>query len=303
MKNIAIIVTYFGSWPDWFHVFLETCKYNSAIEWVFFTDCNVPDKSPGNTHFVKMTLEEFEKISSEKVGKNVNIERPYKVCDFRPAFGDIFSGYLKEYNFWGWGDIDVIYGDIEKIFTESNLEKYDVMSVRRRRTSGALTVLRNEKRMNKIYKKSPDFERVVKSSVGYAFDEAGKFRDRNIFSITDVLKEVGKKKGIKKLFWDYAKTDKKSENKNKKLYWKDGKMYDTEYGEEIYLYHFIERKNKPEFSVHKDIDMSNGFFIGREGIREANPSYSIQRRPLLLAGKRAMDSLRWMRDRIEQNWD
>lgn len=300
MKKVAVVIPYFGNWPEWFNVFLETCRHNSSIEWVFFTDCSVPKKVPKNTKFKSMKLEGFKNLLLERTGIEPEIKRSYKVCDFRPAFGEIFCDQLKKYDFWGWGDIDVVYGNLEGLFTESNLRKYDVISVRRRRTSGVLTILRNEKELNKMYKESPDFEKVFKNGAGYAFDESGNFKDRNVFSITDVINKYKKESRIETLFWDYAETDKKIEKKDKKIYWKDGRMYESYYGEELYLYHFIDRKKKPKFSVQENIDMSNGFFIGEEGIREANPSYSVQRRPLFLAGKKVKDSLRWMRDRISQ---
>jgi hypothetical protein len=42
----------------------------------------------------------------------VSLERPYKLCDFRPAFGEIFAEELRGYDFWGHTDLDVIFGRI-----------------------------------------------------------------------------------------------------------------------------------------------------------------------------------------------
>ncbi|WP_371417607.1 DUF6625 family protein [Anabaena sp. UHCC 0187] len=36
--KIAIIIVYFGQWPVWFPAFLESCRYNSSVNWLFFTD-------------------------------------------------------------------------------------------------------------------------------------------------------------------------------------------------------------------------------------------------------------------------
>lgn len=302
MKKIAILIPYFGNWPEWFDVFLETCRHNKPIEWIFFTDCEVPKNRPENTIFEKMSLKSLENMVSKETGVQAEIKRPYKVCDFRPAFGEIFGKYLKDYDFWGWGDIDVVYGDLGNIFTHSNLEKYDFISVRRRRTAGALTILRNEKRINNMYKKSKDFRRIFEGSVGYAFDESGKFKDRSVDSITDVIKRQTKTSNLNALFWDFAKTDRKIEVEDIDMYWKDGKIYRIESGEEVYMYHFIDVGKKNDFTTQDNIDMSRGFLIGRGGIREASSPPSIRRKPLLLARKRVKDGLRWMKDRIEQKW-
>ncbi|HWH99303.1 MAG TPA: DUF6625 family protein, partial [Propionibacteriaceae bacterium] len=42
----------------------------------------------------------------------ISLERPYKLCDFRPAFGEIFADELAGYDFWGHSDLDVIFGRI-----------------------------------------------------------------------------------------------------------------------------------------------------------------------------------------------
>jgi hypothetical protein len=300
MKKIGIIIVYFGEWPEWFDIFLETCKHNNDLEWIFVTDCSAPSSAPDNTHFEKMTLEEFEKLASKITGVKAEIKRPYKVCDFRPAFGEIFGDKLKKYDFWGWGDIDVLYGNLESIFTKSNLQEYDVISVRRRRTAGALSVFRNEERINEMYKRSPDYKKVLRDNVGYAFDEVGKFKNRNIFSITDVINENMTEMEIKVLFWDYAETDKKIDVGEKEFYWKDGKMYKTKSGQEIKMYHFVDKKNKTGFDISGNVDVSDGFFIGSGGICKVDSEYSLQKRPLSIAAKKVKDSLRWMKDQLGQ---
>jgi hypothetical protein len=42
----------------------------------------------------------------------ISLEQPYKLCDFRPAFGEIFRDELAGYDFWGHTDLDVIFGRI-----------------------------------------------------------------------------------------------------------------------------------------------------------------------------------------------
>jgi hypothetical protein len=42
----------------------------------------------------------------------ISLEHPYKLCDFRPAFGEVFQEELTGYDFWGHSDLDVIFGRI-----------------------------------------------------------------------------------------------------------------------------------------------------------------------------------------------
>jgi len=50
---------------------------------------------------------------------------------------------ISGYPFFGYGDIDVIYGDIHSFYTEDLLARYDVLSTHPERLSGHFAVLRN----------------------------------------------------------------------------------------------------------------------------------------------------------------
>ena len=139
MQSIAIVIPYFGQWPRWFDWYLETCRYNSTIDWILFTDCNRPKNTPDNVHFHEMTLDTFNQRASEKLGLDIAITRPYKICDLRPAFAVIFERELNGYDFWAWGDTDVLYGDLRRFFSRSKLEKYDVLGLRRYRAISHLS--------------------------------------------------------------------------------------------------------------------------------------------------------------------
>ena len=42
MQKIILIICYFGKLPNYFDLYLETCKYNDTIDFLMFTDqkCN-----------------------------------------------------------------------------------------------------------------------------------------------------------------------------------------------------------------------------------------------------------------------
>lgn len=46
VKRIVILIPYFGRWPDWFPLYLESCRANPSVDSIFFTDCAVPDNPP-----------------------------------------------------------------------------------------------------------------------------------------------------------------------------------------------------------------------------------------------------------------
>src|SRR4249919_4076040 len=106
--SIAFVVPYFGKWPLWFPAHLQSCKYNPSIRWIFLTDCGIPSTVPDNVEFVRSSLREFEKLFERKTGVRASVAVPYKLCDYKPAYGLVFEYYLAGFDFWGCCDIDVI---------------------------------------------------------------------------------------------------------------------------------------------------------------------------------------------------
>lgn len=157
----------------------------------------------------KQTLQEFKILASEKLGFEVNVCSPYKVCDFKPAYGLIFFDYIKEYDFWGQSDIDVIFGDIRAFFNDDFLNSFDFINPRHDYTTGCFMLFKNTDVMNNMFKKSKDYKRVFSDCTHYCFDECnfawpalkgGKSifeTDTAIESFTHVMKKAEKEKEIK----------------------------------------------------------------------------------------------------------
>jgi len=56
------------------------------------------------------------------------INLPYILVEYKPAFGHIFSSYLKEYTHWGYSDLDVVYGDISRWIDVDEWYNYDIVT-------------------------------------------------------------------------------------------------------------------------------------------------------------------------------
>lgn len=146
--RLCAIIAWFGPFPKSMNAFLYSCKRNHDFNWIIFSD-SVCGNLPTNVKLINMTLSELKKIIEEKVGFSVSLERPYKICDFRPAFGKIFEDYLQDYDFWGYGDIDVVYGNLSHFINDEICEKYDKIY-----PCGHLSYIRNREDVNLLYKKN-----------------------------------------------------------------------------------------------------------------------------------------------------
>ena len=57
---------------------------------------------------------------------SINLPSPYKLCDFKPAYGEIFNEFISSFDYWGYCDVDLIWGNIRKFLSNDLLDKeYD----------------------------------------------------------------------------------------------------------------------------------------------------------------------------------
>ena len=172
--TIAFVVPYVGSWPAWFPAYLQSCRYNPSIRWIFYTDCDLPSTVPANVEFVQGSLREFEQLVGRKTGLRVSLELPYKLCDYKPAFGLLFEEHLEGIDFWGHCDVDVVWGNIRKFLaTDEILGAHDVISTRRKRIAGTCTLYRNADEVNRLFLADRRFERIVGERENRRYDEIG----------------------------------------------------------------------------------------------------------------------------------
>lgn len=123
MKKIIVILPYFGKLPNYFDFFLESCKNNTTIDFLIVTDNVIKSDSP-NINVVNFSFDDFKDNVQNKFHYKISLERPYKLCDYRLYYGHIFSEYIKGYDFWGFCDCDLIFGNIRNFITNEILEKY-----------------------------------------------------------------------------------------------------------------------------------------------------------------------------------
>jgi hypothetical protein len=175
MKNltsIAVITCWYGPYPWYFPYFIHSCAYNQTIDFYIITDNIeiVPNKSD-NIKIVFKTVEELKTMASDKLGFKVNIDTPYKLCDFKPAYGFLFPEIIEGYDFWGQSDLDIIFGNIREFLSEKMFKTYDFISMRDDYTTGCFALYRNNNKMNTYFMKSIDFKTVFSNSKHYCFDE------------------------------------------------------------------------------------------------------------------------------------
>ena len=174
MKSIVFIVPFFGHFNNYFDIWLNSCKHNPTINWIIFTDCMDEHSYPSNVTIVKTTFEELRDSFQSHFDFKISLEKPYKLCEYRPAYGDLFYDYIKDYDFWGYCDIDLIWGDIRKFITDEMLSQYEKVGNR-----GHCCLMRNNEKMRKAYLYESNsmvtHKDAFSSDLAYCFDEQKAF--------------------------------------------------------------------------------------------------------------------------------
>jgi hypothetical protein len=170
--SLIILLSYFGKKPWYFYYFLNSCRCNPSIAFSLATDLDLQGEDiPKNLALRKITLHQFNRIASKKLGFSTTIKTGYKVCDFKPALGYLFPELIEGYDFWGSGDIDLVYGNIRYFLTNEILSAYDVFSFRPEYLSGCLTLYRNNQKMNQLFMESEHYQKVLSEAKYFNFDE------------------------------------------------------------------------------------------------------------------------------------
>lgn len=229
MKTINIIVPYFGKLPNYFPFFLLSCKKNPTINWTIITDCTNEYNYPDNVCRVGMSFEELRNKVKKLFDFEIALNTPYKLCDFKPAYGYIFESYIEGYDYWGYGDIDLVYGNLRDFLTDEVLSYDKIFDL------GHFTLIKNERKFNIAFLQSKKYKnyykKVFSSDKGYNFDE--NFLD--VININHIFDELGYSIYKARYMADiYTKSsnflldrgDGKKEKKcNSVFIWNDGTLY------------------------------------------------------------------------------
>jgi len=271
--RIRLLLPYYGNWPVYFRLFLESCRHNSQISFLFITDLHPPSDYPPNVTFQHLRIEDLFALVEKKTGVKVPVSTAYKLCDFKPMYGDIFSNLLDGYDFWGCGDIDVIYGNISKFVTAEILDKHDIISFREHWLSGAFVLYRNTVPTNSLYKTSRSLLKVLQSRECLCFDEClGEFhrrleRGETIFnldkneSMTWLVKKASQNGTLRAFFQDLIIEDL---HEDECICWHSGSVKRND-GNEYLLIHFVNLKYLDQFSFPAWSDPEPVYYITRTG--------------------------------------
>jgi hypothetical protein len=201
----------------------------------------------------------------------VSLFNSRKLCDMKPTYGLLFEEYLVGFDFWGFCDIDVIWGRFSGFITAEILRDFDVITTRKGLIAGHLCLLRNTPACRSLCLRHLNF-RFVMSQEAYCWFDEKQFSDL-------VTEEVGH--GRLRAYWpeyllNYARPvcDRPSILSWWDRYrWENGALFsESEGGREILYLHFMNWKDTLKRCDIGSADKAKRFFVGYSAVVESKGS-------------------------------
>lgn len=258
LQSIMLVCPYFGGLPGWFPYFVESCRYNPTINFCIYSDAEPPADLPDNLEMKKMTFADYNAHVRDRLQISFDQARLYKLCDLKPATGYLHEDVFEGYDFWGYCDIDLIFGDIRAFLTPEVLS-HDVISTHAVRTAGHFSIFRNTKEYRNAFMNCKNWKEIYEDPKNHRFSERIFPNQFVRFKRIKFLQKLWEKTVpiARNLYFEEQYTTHSAKigwldgslNFPTEWYWKKGKVTNNASTREFIYYHFMRWKTYWDDSI------------------------------------------------------
>jgi hypothetical protein len=169
--RISLIIPFFGNLPAFFPLFVQSASRNPRVNFIVISNETIGFPLPPNFIHVPFTPSDVEKRVREKVCPDFRLSYGYKLCDVKPFYGVVFDDLLKTSDFWGYCDIDLVFGDVSPLLDSGALDETDFYCADAGPVVATFCLFRNQERVNRLAFRIPDFEKRLTSGNYESTDE------------------------------------------------------------------------------------------------------------------------------------
>lgn len=191
--RIALIVAYYGEYPSYFQNWLGCAKHNQGIDFYVITDSSTEKYDiPHNVKIIRWSFKRLREKFQNQFPFKIWLKTPYKLCDYKLAYGKLLEEYLTDYDWWGYIDMDIIFGDLYKFCSRYLQDDYQRID-----RNGHFSIFKNTEENRMLFLKVFPFmdvykpKEVYKNGHAFGYDEVGGGRFR--FGITYGMEKSGMK--------------------------------------------------------------------------------------------------------------
>ncbi len=295
----VVVSAYIGPLPGYFPLWLRSASHNPSVDFIVATDQPPPAPLPGNVRFASTTLSELAQIFGDHIDGPVALSQPYKLCDFKPLFWLLVPD-LHGYDYWGFCDLDLVFGDIGQIIAQK-AGQYDSLF-----SEGHLRLFRNTPDMRALFREVQDpvsWKTMLAQPEIYGLDEhhgINRILHDGTYSWFADPRMIA---DIDPGFRQMRRAPYRSNYRHQNFYWHDGRVYREwwaggERNEEEFLYCHVQKRRMtmvtgcttaPGFDIGPAafVPRGTGGKRGRQEIATANPRHWPNRRELYLLAREA----------------
>ena len=219
--KVKLITPWCGPPPEWMPKFLERIEANKLFDW----------------RLIPTHLHELNRLAQKVTGLKCQKEMFYNAaCDYRPLYGQIFANVIGDAEWWGWVDLDVVVGDLDRLLGPF-LEGHDVVTTDANYLHGPMTILRNSPECLDLWRTCPDAAKVFADPDYWQFDETGFDNPRNP-NLTQLVRDAGLRVHWDDRFWTESANTIEDGVPARCCEVRDGRLFETPTGRELVGYHF-----------------------------------------------------------------
>lgn len=226
---------------------------------MIWSDCTDAPACPPNVTVRPLSRADLERRVSRVLNADFHLDAGYKLCDLKPVYGELFSAELEPWEFWGYVDLDVVYGRLADFVTPADLAACDILTSARQILAGHFTILRNTPALLGLYRRCPTFLPALLAAEHRAFDETefssiaaqdaaeGRLRIHRVALNTEdsLVRFAGRRTFL--------------------IVWSRGRLWDIATLQPLGYFHFIESKKNRVFRVPEGRLSEAGFALTPSG--------------------------------------
>ena len=166
-KQLGVIVPYFGPLPKTFKAWVRSLKINPNVTYFLITDQKHIMFRSVNLVVINMTFKDLQ-IRLKRM-LNINLKSPYKLCDLKPAYGHVFNDILKDFDYWGYSDLDLAFGNLHELLIKVKNNNHHKTF-----TKGHFSMYKNIPEINDLFKikrHNNKWKYIKNSKIIWVFDE------------------------------------------------------------------------------------------------------------------------------------
>ena len=93
------------------------------------------------------------------------------LCDLKPFYGVVHNEELRDYDWWGFSDIDLVYAELGKFVNEENMKGHDILTTHVDRVAGHFTIIRRKSKYNDIAFRIKGWREMLTDDKNHGIDE------------------------------------------------------------------------------------------------------------------------------------